>query len=53
MPFRAIWLNKELEVSFRSFDEKWKPEEGEVLVEVKYSGINPADIKHGTIGFCE
>lgn len=51
--FQAIWLNKDSDVSLRSYSEKWEPGKGEVLVEVKYSGINPADIKHGSLGFYE
>lgn len=51
--FKAIWLSKDNEVSIRTYAEKWKPASGEVLVEVKCSGINPADIKHGYIGFHE
>jgi len=50
---QAIWLNKDNEVSLRTFDEKWKPGKGEVLVKVEYSGVNPADIKHGYLGFHE
>lgn len=51
--FKAIWLDKDNEVRTRIYAAKWKPSPGEILVEVQYSGINPADIKHGFIGFHE
>lgn len=51
--FQGIWLSKEGEISLRSYEELWKPAKGEVLVKVMYSGINPADIKHGRFGFNE
>lgn len=32
--------------SIRSYDKKWEPAKGKVLIEVEYSGVNPTDIKH-------
>jgi hypothetical protein len=51
--FNAIWLNKENEVSLRSYDKKWTPAKNKVLIEVKYSSINLAYIKDGMAGFHE
>lgn len=48
---RAIWLDKDCNIELREIHETYKPGKGEVLVEVNYSGINPADIAHGTLGF--
>ncbi|KAJ5628767.1 hypothetical protein N7490_010995 [Penicillium lividum] len=38
-------------MSIHKTDESYEPLAGEVLVEVQYSGINPADVKHATVGF--
>lgn len=51
MPNRAIWLGEDEQVSIRDIEDSYTPLESEVLVEVLYSGINPADIKHGGLGF--
>ena len=44
---KAIWISSDNQLSVRSIEEIYKPQEAQVLVEVKFSGINPADIKHG------
>jgi NADPH:quinone reductase-like Zn-dependent oxidoreductase len=44
---RAIWIDTSNQLSLRTISENYVPKEAQVLVEVKYSGINPADIKHG------
>lgn len=53
MANRAIWLDSESQLSIRTIDDYYEPLEGEVLVEVLYSGVNPADIRHGRVGFYE
>jgi NADPH:quinone reductase-like Zn-dependent oxidoreductase len=47
---RAIWIDENNDLSIRAISETYKPSRGEILVEVRYSGINPADIKHGWAG---
>jgi NADPH:quinone reductase-like Zn-dependent oxidoreductase len=47
---RAIWLDENNDLSIRTIYETYKPTKAEILVEVSYSGINPADIKHGSAG---
>lgn len=48
---KSIWLTKENDVELREINEEYKPDADEVLVKVEYSGINPADIAHGPLGF--
>lgn len=48
---RAIWIGEDGRPSIRNVDEEYEPLDTEVLVEVLYSGINPADILHGLLGF--
>jgi NADPH:quinone reductase-like Zn-dependent oxidoreductase len=50
MANRAIWLDQNNELSIRTIEAAYKPAKGEILVEVMYSGVNPADIKHGGLG---
>lgn len=47
---QGFWLNKEGFLDFRKLDMPRSPREGEVLVKVLYSGVNPADIKHVSLG---
>jgi NADPH:quinone reductase-like Zn-dependent oxidoreductase len=42
----ALWVNTENELSVIRQDDSRVPDHGELLIEVLYSGINPADIKH-------
>lgn len=51
MAERAIWIGKDQQLSIRNIDQSYEPFESEVLVEVEYSGINPADIIHGRMGY--
>ncbi|PMD45573.1 NAD(P)-binding protein [Hyaloscypha variabilis F] len=44
---RAIWISAQNELSLRPITETYEPEGAQVLVQVEYSGINPADLKHG------
>lgn len=53
MASRAIWLDKNSKLSIRTIEESYEPLPNEVLVEVQFSGINPADFKHGSRGFNE
>lgn len=46
---RAIWLTKDNMPELRTIEQNYHPGETEVLVKVEYSGINPADISHGTL----
>jgi NADPH:quinone reductase-like Zn-dependent oxidoreductase len=46
-PNRAIWIDEHNQLSLRVIDEVYTPKEAQVFVSVSYSGINPADIKHG------
>ncbi|PVH74481.1 GroES-like protein [Cadophora sp. DSE1049] len=48
-PYPRIWIDDDNRPSFQTAQEPPKPSPGEVLVEVLYSGINPADIKHATL----
>ncbi|OQE43489.1 hypothetical protein PENCOP_c003G04133 [Penicillium coprophilum] len=43
----AIWINSSNELSVKEIKEKYIPLEAQTLVKVEYSGINPADLKHG------
>ncbi|KAJ5930385.1 NAD(P)-binding protein [Penicillium verhagenii] len=47
----AIWIDKNCKPSIHAVETNYEPLDNEVLVNVQYSGINPADIKHATIGF--
>lgn len=51
MANRAIWIGKDHQLSLREINEVYEPLTDEVLVEVEYSGINPADIVHSPFGF--
>ncbi|KAK7699969.1 putative secondary metabolism biosynthetic enzyme [Botryosphaeria dothidea] len=45
----AIWVNAEANLEIKHFDRLPEPGNAETLVEVHYSGINPADVKHGRL----
>lgn len=47
MPHNAIWINGSNELSVKRIEEQYVPLESQTLVKVEYSGINPADLKHG------
>ncbi|KAJ5818788.1 hypothetical protein N7474_004379 [Penicillium riverlandense] len=47
---RAIFLGENGELSIKNIAEEYKPVGHQVLVKVKYSAINPADLKHSLIG---
>ena len=44
---KSIWISSNNKLSVRTITETYKPNSSQVLVKVAYSGINPADIKHG------
>ncbi|KAJ9650368.1 hypothetical protein H2198_010327 [Neophaeococcomyces mojaviensis] len=46
----AIWLNPDGSLLSKTLQNSREPGKGEALVEVLYSGINPADVKHSTLG---
>ena len=47
--YSRIWVGDDCNLSIKKTTELLKPSSGEVLVEVLYSGINPADLKHATL----
>ncbi|PYH94379.1 hypothetical protein BO71DRAFT_398954 [Aspergillus ellipticus CBS 707.79] len=51
MANRSIWLGEDKQLSIRKIEDSYEPLAHEVLVEVSYSGINPADVSHGRVGF--
>ncbi|KAF9894792.1 hypothetical protein FE257_004413 [Aspergillus nanangensis] len=51
MTNRAIWLDKQNELRVRDVTESYHPNSSEVLVDVRFSGVNPADLLHGELGF--
>ena len=44
---KAIWISTDNELSLRPITDVYEPTGTQVLVQVEYSGINPADMKHG------
>ncbi|RVX73708.1 hypothetical protein B0A52_02598 [Exophiala mesophila] len=44
---RGIWVGPDNTLSFRSFQKEYKPVGGQALIKVEFSGVNPADLKHG------
>jgi NADPH:quinone reductase-like Zn-dependent oxidoreductase len=50
MPSKGIFLEAEGGLSIRDINETYKPTGSESLVNVKYSAINPADIRHAFMG---
>jgi NADPH:quinone reductase-like Zn-dependent oxidoreductase len=49
---RAIYLGEQGELTIKNITENYKPQGNQALVKVKYSAINPADLKHSYIGLC-
>lgn len=49
----AICFDGESQLHIRSIDQEYVPGDTEVLVEVKFSGVNPADVLHGQGGLYE
>jgi NADPH:quinone reductase-like Zn-dependent oxidoreductase len=49
-PFRAIYLNPDGELTIREITETYVPTGAQDLVSVKYSAINPADLRHYHLG---
>ncbi|KAI1612609.1 chaperonin 10-like protein [Exophiala viscosa] len=49
---RAIFLGENGELSIKDITENYKPVSDQALVKVKYSAINPADLKHSYVGLC-
>jgi NADPH:quinone reductase-like Zn-dependent oxidoreductase len=47
MSNKAIWISADNQLSLRPIADVYKPTGAQVLVRVEYSGINPADVKHG------
>jgi NADPH:quinone reductase-like Zn-dependent oxidoreductase len=47
MPHKAIWVDSFNQLSIREIKENYVPLEAETLIKVSFSGINPADLKHG------
>ncbi|KAJ5320057.1 hypothetical protein N7508_000340 [Penicillium antarcticum] len=47
MPHKAIWVDSCDQLSIREIEENYVPQEAETLIQVSFSGINPADLKHG------
>lgn len=48
-PREVIYLSTE-GPEIRKITDKYQPEDSQFLIKVEYSGINPADIKHLTLG---
>ncbi|KIV83754.1 hypothetical protein PV11_05749 [Exophiala sideris] len=49
---RSIFLGENGELSIKDVTEDYKPLGDQALVKVKYSAINPADLKHSYVGLC-
>ncbi|KAH7025586.1 alcohol dehydrogenase, partial [Macrophomina phaseolina] len=47
VPNEAIWVNSQAGLEVKHFSALPEPDRAQVLVQVEYSGINPADVKHG------
>ncbi|KAI4152536.1 MAG: hypothetical protein LQ340_002860 [Diploschistes diacapsis] len=50
MPHKAVWLTNAGELEHRIIEEDYHASNGQLLVSVEYSGINPGDLKHMHIG---
>lgn len=44
---KGIYIGPDNKVAVRTWHQQYKPVGGQALVKVEYSGINPADLKHG------
>jgi NADPH:quinone reductase-like Zn-dependent oxidoreductase len=49
-PFRAIYLDDKADLSIREINEAYIPTGSQALIAVKYSAINPADLRHFYVG---
>lgn len=49
----ALWVNQKSEVDARPGASSYEIGEAEVLVEVHFSGVNPADVSHAQFGFAD
>ncbi|CAH0046999.1 unnamed protein product [Clonostachys solani] len=47
---RGIFVGDNDEISIRDLGDAYKPVGSQALIKVKYSAINPADLKHSSIG---
>ncbi|OQE41058.1 hypothetical protein PENCOP_c005G05750 [Penicillium coprophilum] len=47
MPHNAIWISHSSQLSVKRIQEQYTPFQVETLLKVAFSGINPADLKHG------
>lgn len=52
-PTRAIFTDREGRPYIGTVDKTYEPLPTEVLVEVQFSGINPADLAHPKLGFTD
>ncbi|KAM7219497.1 GroES-like protein [Rhypophila decipiens] len=51
VPFKAVYLDSEGSISIRSISDLYKPESpNQFLIRVKYSAINPGDLRHFHMG---
>ncbi|EUC29977.1 hypothetical protein COCCADRAFT_7880 [Bipolaris zeicola 26-R-13] len=46
-PNKAIYIGPEDELFSTEYDDLYEPADNQGLIQVHYSGINPADLKHG------
>ena len=44
---KGIYVGPDNTLSFRAWPEQYRPVEGQALVKVEFSGVCPADLKHG------
>lgn len=50
---KAIYINEQYEPAVRTITTKYVPDDSQALIRVRYSAINPADIRHIYMGFNE
>lgn len=50
LPTNAIFIGPDGDLTVKQIAERYKPEGSESLVQVQYSAINPADIRHSYMG---
>jgi NADPH:quinone reductase-like Zn-dependent oxidoreductase len=50
-PTRAIFTDQDGKPYIGTVDEIYEPLSTEILVEVHFSGVNPADLAHPKLGF--
>ncbi|KAL6251314.1 hypothetical protein RBB50_001522 [Rhinocladiella similis] len=44
---KAIYIDSDNNLSLQTWSEKYEPVGGQALVQVEFSGVSPADLKHG------